>query len=61
MRAEGLYLAAAGFSVAWWIGNVGVVRFAPGRRVEVYDPFGRWWWKMFWLGFLCHDGWYLFG
>lgn len=45
MRAEGLYLAAAGFSVAWWIGNVGVVRFAPGRRVEVYDPFGRWWWK----------------
>ena len=44
MKAEGLYLAAAGFSVAWWVGNIGVLRLGPGRRIEVYDPLrGRWW------------------
>ena len=53
MRAGGLYLAAAGFGVAWWVGYVGVLRFGPGRRVEVYDPL-RGGWRVRW-GLLRHD------
>ena len=41
MRAGRLYLAAAGFSVAWWVSYVGVLRFGPGRRIEIYDQLGR--------------------
>ena len=41
MRAEGSYLAATGFSVAWWVGYTGVLGFRPGRRVEIYDPLWR--------------------
>ena len=40
---KGLYLAAAGFGVAWWIFYVDVLGFGPGRRIEIYDPLRRWW------------------
>ena len=38
---KGFYLAAAGFGVAWWVFNVDVLGFGPGRRVEVDDPLRR--------------------
>lgn len=38
-----LYFAAAGFSVAWWVCYVGILRFGPARSVEVYGPLGKWW------------------
>ena len=40
---RGLYLAAAGFGVAWWVFYVDILGFGPGRRVEVNDPLRRWW------------------
>ena len=54
MRVGGWYLAAAGFSVAWWVGYIGILRFGPERRFEIYDPLRRWW--RVGRAFLCHGG-----
>ena len=40
---KGWYFATAGFSVAWWVSEVDILRLGSGGGVEVYEPLGRWW------------------